>query len=234
MDQDISSQIARAKELLEDLETSCKSDLQRKEASERTKNLAQEVLLKMRHVLDQSMNRFFQKVIVPKLTPEQSKKARVYFPIARSKEGFESILGRGQMKNLNILAPKVYDFLESIQPYNANSTWLGDFSDFSNEKHIRLTPQEIKKENETVLGGAVHVGRGSKVMMRDVLINGIPVNSEDINQTPLEKFDPRLRVERRTWISFNFENTEINMLWLCKKSVIDLDETIKEFYKLFS
>ena len=47
MDQDIQSQLDRAKELLQALEKACDDDLRAKDVSGKTKNLSQEVLLKV-------------------------------------------------------------------------------------------------------------------------------------------------------------------------------------------
>lgn len=77
------------------------------------------------------------------------------------------------------------------------------------------------------------VSRGGELAMRGCLVNGIPVNSEDINSTPLNQFDPRLQIKRTTWISFNFEGTNINILWLCKKAVNDLAQLIDVFFTKF-
>lgn len=61
MDQDIQSQLERAKELLQELEKACNDDLRAKNVSGKTKNLSQEVLLKVKHLLDQSIYKFFEK-----------------------------------------------------------------------------------------------------------------------------------------------------------------------------
>jgi len=233
MDQDIKSQIERAKELLKELEESYNSDLQTKSISEKTKNLTQEVLVKMRHVLDQSMYRFFAKIISPTLSSDVKKNVKIYFPIAQNPAGLKSRLGMGKMAALDVSNPDVYKFLESIQPYNAKFSWLGDFSKFANEKHIRLSPQEFKEENETTLSNAIHAGRGAEVKMAGCRIGDIPVNCENINTTPLDQFDPRLKVKRTTWVQFNFKGTNINVLWLCKKAVNELEKVIDKFFTLF-
>ncbi len=229
MNQDIKSQIDRAKELLEELKESCKLDLRNKIVSNRTKNLTQEVLIKMRHALDQSMYRFFEKIIAPTLSMSEKEKAKVYFPLVKNRLDLKPTLGMGKMINLDTKYPSIYKFLEAVQPYNDDYKWLNDFNKFANEKHIRLSPQEIKEENETTISNAIRVGRGAKAIMRGCLVNGIPVDSEDINTTPLKDFDPRLNVKRITWVSFNFEGSNINILWLCEKGVKDLEKLIENF-----
>jgi len=50
MNADIKSQIDRAKELLSDLQESANNDLNKKEVSDKTKKLTQEILVQMRSV----------------------------------------------------------------------------------------------------------------------------------------------------------------------------------------
>ncbi|MCX6764258.1 MAG: hypothetical protein NTU58_00945 [Candidatus Nealsonbacteria bacterium] len=227
MDQDIQSQLDRAKELMQDLEKACNVDLQAKDVSEKTKNLTQEVLLKIRHLLDQAIRKFFEKYYFNGLSDYDKKSTKVHFPIV-SKKGDLKFLGNVKMNDIIISHKDFYKFIDSVQPYNPGYLWLKYLRNYSNEKHIRLTPQTIKKENETRLGNAVRVGRGAVgVSMSNCLINGILVNSKDINAEPLENFDPRLGVQRVTWISFVFSDTDINILQLCKKSVEDGEKIIK-------
>lgn len=228
MDQDIQSQLDRAKELLQELENACNTDLQAKDVSGKTKNLAQEVLLKVRHLLDQSIYKFFEKHYLPNLSETDKKSAKVYFPIVSKKEDLKSVLGMAKMGDLETNHKDVYKFIDSVQPYNTDYSWLKSLSDLAKDKHIKLTTQTIKKENETKIGNAVHVGKGAKVSMHNCLVGNVPVNSEDINETSIEDFDPRLNVQRMTWVSFLFESTDINVLWLCKKSVEDGERIIKK------
>ncbi len=100
MNQDIQSQLDRAKELLQDLEKACNNDLQAKDVSGKTKNLSQEVLLKVRHLLDQSVYKFFEKYYLPSLSEADKKSARVYFPIVSKKDDLKSILGRAKWATL--------------------------------------------------------------------------------------------------------------------------------------
>lgn len=145
MDQDAKSQIERAEELLHDLEVSCNSDLNSQKVSEKTRNLTQEVLLKIRHLLDQSVYRFFEKHYSKKLSEKDRESAKVYFPIVSKREDLKSVLGRAGMPTLEKDYPEFYHFLDSVQPYNSDYLWLKHLKDFSNEKHIRLTPQTKEK-----------------------------------------------------------------------------------------
>ncbi len=227
MDENIQSQLNRAKSLFQDLEKSCNNDLRNKKISEETKNLCPEVLLKIRRLLDQAIYKYYKIHYFPKLSEVDKKSAKVYFPIVSKKESLKSILGMAKMGNLETNNSVLYNYLESIQPYNKEYSWLNNLRDFSNEAHIQLTPQTIKHENETRLGSAVVV-TGKGVSMNNCFIQGIPVNSKDINTEPLENFDPRLNVQRITWVSFLFSGTDINILYLCKKSIEDGEKIIKK------
>src|SRR3989344_63176 len=171
MDEDIQSQLERAKELLQELEKACDNDLQAKNVPGKTKNLSQEVLLKVRHLLDQAIYKFFEKHYLPNLPDSDKKSTRVYFPIVSKKEDLKSVFSRAKMGDLETSHRDFYGFIDSIQPYNTDYLWLKHLADYSADKHIRLTPQTIKNENATKLGNAVSVGKGATVRMNDVLIN---------------------------------------------------------------
>src|SRR3989338_10412974 len=100
MDQDIQSQLERARELLQDLEAACNNDLQAKNVSGKTKNLSQEVLTKIKHLLDQVIYKFFEKHYLQNLSEVDKKSAKVYFPIVSKKEDLKSVFGRAKMSDL--------------------------------------------------------------------------------------------------------------------------------------
>ncbi len=114
---EIESQFNRAEELLSDLETSAQNDLTQQDVSDRTRNLTQEILAKVRMLFDQSMHAFFEKEYLPKLSAPESEKAKVYFLMLSSKSDLKSTLGRGKMKDLETTNPKAFAYLESVQPY---------------------------------------------------------------------------------------------------------------------
>lgn len=224
MDQDIQSQLDRAKELLQELERACKNDLQAKNVSGKTKNLSQEVLLKIRHLLDQAIYKFFEKHYLSKLSDPDKKSARVYFPIVSKKEDLKSILGRAKMSDLGMKYCNFYQFLDSIQPYNQDYLWLRYLADYSSEKHIRLTPQtKTETRRRVTVGGsvswppAVIFGKGVSVM-------GVPIDPS--TQLPVPNDLVETKIENS--ISFLFEGSNVNVLWLCKKSVEDGEKIIQK------
>lgn len=234
MDEDIQSQLERAKELLQELEKTCDNDLQAKNVSGKTKNLSQEVLLKIRHLLDQAVYKFFEKHYLPNLSDSDKKSARVYFPIVSKKEDLKSVLSRAKMTDIEIDYPNFYQFIDSVQPYNAEYSWLKSLSDLAIDKHKKLTPQ-IRKESKTMTAKTENVSvsmpinspnfsvhQGENVQ---VSIGGVPVKFTNQGIVPLS---PGLKTEVTKWVSFLFEGSDINVLALCKKSVQDGEVIIKK------
>ena len=217
MDQDIQSQLDRAKELLQELENACKNDLQAKNVSGKTKNLTQEVLLKIRHLLDQAIYKFFERHYLSDLSDSDKRSARIYFPIVSKREDLKSILGRAKMSDLEMKYCNFYQFLDSIQPYNQDYSWLRHLADYSSEKHIRLTPQtktETRKVTVSRDGGSVSWTPGV-TFGKGVSIMGVPIDPS--TQLPVSNDLVETKIEN--WISFLFEGSNVNVLWLCKKSV---------------
>jgi hypothetical protein len=69
---------------------------------------------------------------------------------------------------------------------------------------------------------SVHQGSNCQVF-----IGGVPVQFTNQGIMPLS---PGLKTEITRWISFLFENTEINVLWLCKKAVNDGSKIIEKVF----
>jgi len=226
MDQDIQSQLDRAKELLQDLEKACNNDLQAKDVSGETKNLSQEVLLKVKHLLDQAIYKFFEKHYLPNLSEADKKSAKVYFPIVSKKEDLKSVLGRAKMSDLENNHQDFFKFIDSIQPYNQNYSWLKHLANYASEKHIRLTPQtktETKRVTVSRGGGSVSWGPGV-TFGSGVSVMGVPI--DPATQMPVPNNIAETKVEN--WVSFLFEGGDVNVLWLCEKSVEEGEKIIKK------
>jgi hypothetical protein len=226
MDQDIQSQLDRAKELLQELESACNTDLQAKDVSGKTKNLSQEVLLKIRHLLDQSIYKFFEKYYLPNLSDIDKKSAKIYFPIVSKKEVLKSVFGRAKMRDIETNNQKFYEFISSVQPYNQDYLWLKYLADFANDKHIKLTPEtktEIKRVTVSRGGGSVSWGPGV-TFGGGVSVMGVPI--DPATQMPVPNNITETKVEN--WVSFLFDGSDVNVFWLCKRSVEDGEKIIKK------
>lgn len=233
---DIESQIERAEELLEELEDSAKEDLTQKNVSEKTRNLTQEILVKMRTVFDQTMRKFYELHIEPTLSSSDKKRARVYFPIVPKQIDLLPFLGRGMMKELDITHSAVYNLLDSVQPYKPGYEWMTHFKVYANERHIRLTPQKRVESKRLVLGGDtanISIGEGAKIVLgrgASIRIGGKRISGGQSISTKSKtvRGDPGIaKLER--WISFTFEETGINSINLCKTVVIEGKKIVTEF-----
>src|SRR3989338_7717692 len=210
MDKDIQSQLDRARELLQALENACDNDLRAKDVSGKTKNLSQEVLLKVRHLLDQTIYKFFEKV---------------YFPIVSKNDDLKSVLGRAKMSDLETSHQDFYKLIDSVQPYNQDYLWLKYLANYASEKHIRLTPQtKTETKRVTVSRGSGSVSYGPGVTFGGgVSVMGVPI--DPATQMPVPNNITETKVEN--WASFLFEGSDVNVLWLCKKSVEDGENIVK-------
>ena len=94
------------------------------------------------------------------------------------------------------------------------------------DEDIQLTPQtKTETKRVTVSRGDGSVSWGSGVTFgRGVSVMGVPI--DPATQMPVPNNIVETKVEN--WISFLFEGSDINVLWLCKKSVKDGEEIVKK------
>lgn len=162
------------------------------------------------------------------------KNANVYFPIidaSSSLTGFQGSIGR----NLPMLETKnkeLFDYLQSIQPYNPDCEWFGDFVTVTNDtKHSQLTPQ-IKTETERIVsqhtsGGMASWNPAAVKFGAGAFINGALVN----HVTQLPAVTPETKVTRETWVDFRFNNS-ISALPLLKQISETIPTMIETVYQL--
>lgn len=229
MDQDFQSEFDRAKELLKELEEACNTDLKTQEVSGKTKNLSQEVLTKVRHTLDQAMYRFFDEKYASSLSSDEKQSVKVYFPIVSKRDDLKAVLGRAKMVDIEEKYPEFWNFLLKIQPYNSDYAWLAHLAKYASEKHIRLTPQKrTETKRVTVASDHGSVSWGSGVTFGgSVSIMGVPIDPR--TQMPVPNNIIETKVEN--WVSFLFNDSDINALWLCKKAVEDGEKIVVELLK---
>lgn len=239
----IESQFKRAEELLNDLESEYGKALKEQTVTPRAINLTHEVLSKIRSILDHVMHQYFEKKIAPNLTDDEKKKIVVYFPIVDSDQSLKSTLGRGKMADIDQTDQKVYHFLRSVQPYtNSSNKWLELLNQYAVEgKHIRLVPQKKMQQKRLTIrseGASVSIGEGASIKIgkgASIRIGGKQIMGGQVLGTNSDVIygDPTLDVKKEIWISFNFENTNINALGLCKESLQKSKDLINQFNKLF-
>ncbi|MDP1688572.1 MAG: hypothetical protein Q8L47_00340 [bacterium] len=159
---------------------------------------------------------------------------RIYFPIIekdKSKDSFSGAIGRN-LSGLELKNAALFNYLENIQSYHPEYSWLGDFNDIVNDnKHQDLTPQtkteshRIKSEHAG--GGSVSWNPSAVRFEADVFINGAPV--DPTTQMPIQT--SATVVTKEIWVDFKFNNT-VSALPLLKKINNEVSKIVESIYKL--
>ncbi|MBI3537502.1 MAG: hypothetical protein HY070_08105 [Chloroflexi bacterium] len=135
---ELDSQIERSQELYQELLTECKGHLGDEKANLRIPNITQDMIDKLRSILDQVIYSVFETKVKSTLSPTVAKKVKVYFPIGESLDVFNSMLGRSRLLNLENSAPRTYKIIYEAQPFVSHSKWLLTLRKLYNQKHIKL------------------------------------------------------------------------------------------------
>lgn len=159
------------------------------------------------------------KDIVDKYCPRANPKNKLYFPIRTDLNAFakEMALSYPDLITNN---KRVYDILESIQPFKSDENkWLSHFNKLNNEnKHDRRVVQkrmETKRVNVNIHeGGSVNWDPSAVTFGPGVFIGGVPVNPN--TQLPNPSNTQTVKIE--TWVDFQFEDINVSALWLTKES----------------
>lgn len=149
--------------------------------------------------------------------PNVPSSGRFYFPILQDKKTFDSRLDQW-FPGLRQSAPAIVSVLEAIQPFQAGQEWLGHFNRLNNEnKHGDLVEQTRVETQETrVTGQGGQVSWTSGVTFgQGVSIMGVPIDPR--TQLPIPH--PSIKVERITWVDFQFAGIGVSALALLKKAL---------------
>jgi hypothetical protein len=149
--------------------------------------------------------------------PAASASDRFYFPILPDKKTFNSRLNQW-FPGLRQSAPAVASLLESAQPFQVGQAWLGQFNLLNNEnKHGDLVEQTRVETQQTRVtgqgGGQVSWGPGV-TFGGDVSVMGVPIDPR--TQLPIPH--PSIKVERITWVDFQFAGIGASALGLLKQA----------------
>ena len=156
--------------------------------------------------------------------------SRFYFPILPDNRQFQSQMERW-FPGMRVSCPDLWDFLESIQPYHDNNSWLGKFNRVNNEnKHESLVEQtrtETQRVNVSFGTGSVSWDPNAVRFGSGVFIGGVPVNA----QTQMPVPHPSQKVEKITWVDFHFDGINESALMLLKKTVAGILNIVNDIYK---
>jgi hypothetical protein len=177
----------------------------------------------LRSVLD-----YLAQDIREKFCPPLRSSDRLYFPVLPDRVQFESQVERWY-PGLRTAVSGLWGYLESVQPYHPGREWLGLFNRLNNEnKHgdlVHQTRTEAKQVRATSSGGAqVSWDPGSVKFGPGVSIGGVPV--DPLTQMPVPH--PSLKVERITWVDFQFAGLNVSALWLLKTAVTGIGDIVAE------
>jgi len=176
----------------------------------------------LRSVLD-----YLAQDIRAKYCPAAKAGDRFYFPVLPDRAQFESRM-RQWYPGLDSNNKALWDFLESVQPYHVRYEWLGHFNKVNNEnKHSDLVEQtrvEVEQVKATMQGGSsVSWNPGSVRFGAGVFIGGVPVDPR--TQMPVPH--PSLKVERNTWVDFQFAGVGVSALGLVKDSAAGIRSIVE-------
>ena len=126
--------------------------------------------------------------------------------------------------------PDLWNYLETIQPYHSDYSWLGKFNCINNEnKHeslVEQTRKETQRVNVSFGTGAVSWNPNAVKFGPGVSIGGVPVNPN----TQMPNPHPSQTVERITWVDFRFDGINESALMLLKQSVDGIDSIVKDIF----
>lgn len=217
-----------------------------------------ELLIKIKNLLEnlRSILDYIAKGIFDKYCHSDNK-ISVYFPILNRTSSITDYQNymKGRFPGLRVSQPTIYAKFENYQFYKSKSNeWLMQFNDLCAEnKHECLSPQIRKEETVTRLSDntgksiswndGVQFGPGGKINFRPggKLIFG-PGGSVEFNQggtsilgrqinSDTQKPTIRLgdKLERITWIDFQFSSIGISALNFLKKSFDNIINISKDF-----
>lgn len=222
--QDIKVLITSNEQFLEEIESLVNQSLEDKEIDAGLRVKIKNLLENAKSILD-----YLAHDIAEQYGLQASK---IYFPIVgkdKDVTSYKGAIGR----NLPGLEKQklIFDYIESIQPYNSNYSWLGDFSELSADtKHQQLIPikrQESKRIiSEHQSGSQVSWNPDSVKFGDGVFIHGAKVNP--ITQLPTLLANTVVR--REIWVNFQFANG-LSVLPLLKHVVNDIPNITSNVYK---
>ena len=189
----------------------------------------------LRSALDYMAHDIYEVII--KLERDKTGAKEIYFPYGKTENDFKSGLG-SSLPNLQSLNPNIFALIEAIQPHKCNDAWLYEFCRIVNEKkHNMLSPQ-TKTERQTMTASAGGVSVTTPINSPNfsihqeqniqVTLGGVPVRFSNQGIEPLA---PGLERTITTWVSFQFADTNIQVLPLLKKALEKITTLSNEIYK---
>jgi hypothetical protein len=226
-DSEIDALFTKTKMQLVDIRAEYKKSLDAQNISDLLKVDIKNFFENLRSVLDYSAHS-----IREKFCPSANPRNRFYFPILPDINSFTSQMNNWYPHLMNT-CPDIYNYLESIQPFNSGNEWLGHFNKVNNEnKHGTLVEQtrheEVKKITaKSPVGGEVSWDPSSVTYGSGVFIHGVQVDPA----TQLPEPSIHQTIEKTIWVDFRFLGINVSALSLIKNTLSGVEKISMELRK---
>jgi hypothetical protein len=226
-DAEINALFTKASKQLTEIRAEYKKSLDAQNVTDLLKVEIKNFFENLRSVLDYSAHS-----IREKYCPSANPRTRFYFPILPNINSFTSQMNNWY-PNLSSSCPDIYNYLESIQPYNSGSEWLGHFNKVNNEnKHGNLVEQTRHEEVKRItakshVGGEVSWDPSSVKFGSGVFIHGVQVDPA----TQMPEPSTHQTIEKTIWVDFKFSGINVSVLSLIENTLSGVEKISKEVKK---
>ncbi len=214
----IEALLKKARSDLEHLRNEYNASLHEQHVRDDLKVSIKNIFENLRSCLDYLVHDIFETHCATNKKPD-----RLYFPIRQSTAEFAATVLK-EYPALQNVAPKVWDVLESVQPYR--DPWLGQFNKLNNHnKHQDLVEQsKIEARHVTVSrdGGSVSWGPGV-TFGHGVSVMGVPIDPR--TQMPVP--NNVVKTEVLVWIDFRFREIDQSVLPFIETSIQRVDKLFR-------
>ena len=231
---EIQTQLSYLRTRFAELLKLCQAEFGTPGVSDEVRNVTQDMLTRLNKLLDILMYEYFENKIFPNLTLKEKEKIenKIQFPIVSKKEDFKSMLGKIGLTE-EFRESRLLSLLEQYQSYQPGQEWLKYLRDYANLCHRKLIPQKKRKETSLTIGDVVKISDSATVTMNNCVVNGIPIDELIVDKGTVQgQIDPRLNPRVETQVIYSFEGTDINVLWLCQKSLEEIGNLVRRFEEL--
>lgn len=207
------------------------------QVSDYVRNVAQDIITRLNRLLDIIVFQFFITKISLELSAELRERyeRQVQFPVCQKPEDLKDQLGRFGMGDLQVKNPSVFSIIDEFQPYQNEKDWILYLRRYSNLGHRKLIAQEKKKDVSLVLGDTIKISGGASVTLNNVFINGVPIKHLTVDKGVVSgDLDARLNPRAEVRVSYLLEGDNIDLLWLCRKSLEEIEKIAIKFENIIS
>ncbi|SHE59018.1 hypothetical protein [Chryseobacterium takakiae] len=158
-----------------------------------------------------------------------NKKSKIYFPYGKTEDQFKKSINRNFL-SLKKKNPKIYKFIEDLQPHILNDNWLVIMCEATNEaKHnnaLNIENQiDVHKKITVDIPGVIYIPDARAVTFKGNYIDDKPIDDFVINNDTIEITKKGLVTPQ-----FNFEIVE-NKTFLLKDYQCDLIQLLEKSLK---